>query len=192
MNLAHRHLTFFRKPPRSYGADLKPVGEVVSERVWRAMIDSSALLHQLGIRHILVGGLAVGAHGYPRVTKSVDFLVDDSAWTQIEGGLVVMRAGLPVQAHGVAVDALSIGDDEHHLLAALDAAELSEGVPVAPVEALVYTKLVSRRSKDLQDVVELVRAGLDVDKVRGYLERHAGALRSRFEQAVEIAEREEE
>ena len=102
-----------------------------------------------------------------------------------------MRAGLPLQAHGVAVDALSIRDDERHLLAALDAAEVSEGVPVAPAGALVYTKLASPRSKDLQDVVELVRAGLDVDGVRAYLDRYAPALRARFEQAVDTVLREE-
>lgn len=77
-----------------------------------------------------------------------------------------MRAGLPVEAHGVAVDTLSIRDDEKHLLAALQASEVSEGVPVAPVEAVVYLKLVSPRAKDRLDLVELVRAGIDVKQVR--------------------------
>lgn len=123
------------------------------------MIDSSALLSTLGVRHALVGDLAVGAHGWPRATTGVDFLVDETAWKKTEGGLVVMRSGLPVEAHGVPVDTLSIRDDEKHLQTAIDGAETSEGVPVAPAEAIVYMKLASPRSKDRQDVIELVRAG---------------------------------
>jgi hypothetical protein len=71
------------------------VAEVVSDRIWRAMVDGSAALSQLGVGHALVGALAVGAHGWPRATGDVDFLVDDSAWTKTPAGLVVMRAGLP-------------------------------------------------------------------------------------------------
>ena len=135
---------------------MRPVAEVVSDRVWKAMVDSSRALDELGIGHALVGALAVGAHGWPRATKGVDFLVDDSAWIKTEAGLVVMRAGLPVEAHGVAVDTLSVRDDEKHLLGAIEAPEMSEGVPVAPVEALIYLKLVSPRSKDRLDLIELV------------------------------------
>jgi hypothetical protein len=185
-------MTFSRNRPRRERADLRPVAEVVSEKVWKAMIDASRALDELGIGHALVGGLAVGAHGWPRTTKDVDFLVDDSAWIKTEAGLVVMRAGLPVEAHGVAVDTLSVRDDEQHLLAAIEAPELSEGVPVAPVEAVIYLKLVSPRSKDRLDLVELVRAGVDLERVRAYLDRHAPSLRSKFEDIVRTSEEEEE
>ncbi len=185
-------MSFSRRPRKRPGADLKPVSEVVSDRVWRAMIDSSSLLTKLGVGHALVGGLAVGAHGWPRATKDVDFLVDDTAWQKTDSGVVVMRTGLPVQAHGVPVDTLSIRDDEKHLQAAIDSAERSEGVPVAPVEAVVYMKLASPRSRDHQDVIELVRAGIDVEKVRRYLERHAPYLGDGFDEAVKTAAREEE
>lgn len=173
------------------GADLKPVAEIVSPRVWRAMVDGSSLLTSLGVRHALVGALAVGAHGWPRATKDVDFLVDDSAWLKTEGGLVVMRAGLPIEAHGVAIDTLSIREDEKHLEAAITSAEVSEGVPVAPVEALVYMKLASPRAKDRLDIIELVKAGLDRDGVRRYLEAFAPQMKDRFENAVQAAEAEE-
>lgn len=143
------------------------------------------------MRHALVGALAVGAHGWPRVTKDVNFLVDDSAWIKTPSGLVVMRAGLPVEAHGVAVDTLSIRDEENHLRTALAAPEMSEGVPVAPVEAVIYLKLVSPRLKDRLDVVELVRSGIEVKRVRAYLDEHAPHLRDKFEEIVRTAEEEE-
>ena len=192
MNLARRHMTFSRRGAKRVRADLRPVAEVVSERVWKAMIDASRVLDDLGIRHALVGGLAVGAHGWPRATKDVDFLVDDSAWIKTEGGLVVMRAGLPVEAHGVAVDTLSIRDEEGHLRKALEETEISEGVPVAPLEALVYLKLVSPRSKDRLDLIQLVLAGTDVERVRTYLQKNATDLLAKFEEIVRTAEEEEE
>jgi hypothetical protein len=155
------------------------------------MIDASRALDELGVGHALVGALAVGAHGWPRATKGVDFLVDDSAWIKTAAGLVVMRAGMPVEAHGVAVDTLSIRDEEKHLLAAIETPDVSEGVPVAPVEAVIYLKLVSPRSKDRLDLVELVRAGVDLPEVRAYLDRYAPTLRAKFEDIVQSAEEED-
>jgi hypothetical protein len=184
-------MTFSRGRRRKAGADLKPVAEVVSDRVWKAMVDSSQALDQLGVGHALVGALAVGAHGWARATKDVDFLVDDSAWIKTPAGLVVMRAGLPVEAHGVAVDTLSVRDEERHLLAAIQAPQISEGIPVAPVEAVFYLKLVSPRSKDRLDLLELVRAGIDVESVGDYLDRHAPDLRAKFDDIVRTAEEEE-
>lgn len=185
-------MTFFRQPSHRAGADLGPVAEVVSDKVWRAMHDASALLQQLGVKHALVGGLAVGAHGWPRATKDVDFIVDDSAWLKTDAGLVVMRAGLPVQAHGVAIDTLSVRDDERHLLGAIETPEVSEGVPVAPIEAVIYMKLSSPRSKDRQDVIELVRAGADVGVLRRYLDAHAPHLVAALDEVVKTVEREED
>ena len=45
--------------------DLKLVEAVVAPRITQAMRTASAQLSKVGIRHALVGGLAVGAHGYP-------------------------------------------------------------------------------------------------------------------------------
>lgn len=191
MNLARRHMTFSRGRLKRSTPDLVPVAEVVSESVWRAMVDASRLLDELGIKHVLVGALAVGAHGWARATKDVDFLVDDSAWIKIETGLIVMRAGLPVEAHGVPVDTLSIRDDERHLLSAFESPIISEGVPIAPVEALIYLKLVSPRSKDRVDVLELVRAGIDLERVRSYLRLHAPGLLDKLDEIALAAQEED-
>ena len=41
----------------------------VSPRVLDAMQRASQTMRAMGVRHIVVGGLAVGAHGYPRATS---------------------------------------------------------------------------------------------------------------------------
>jgi hypothetical protein len=53
-------------------------------------------------------------------------------------------------------------------------------------------KLKSPRHKDRTDVIELVKAGLDVDRCREYLSAHAPSLVSEFDDAVSRALSEDE
>jgi hypothetical protein len=55
---------------------------------------------------------------------------------------------------------------------------------VVPIEALVYMKLKARRRRDMVDVVELVKAGTDAKRVRGYLARHDQDLLPAFDELV--------
>lgn len=158
---------------------------VVSPRVLDAMRAASNAMTALGVRHLVVGGLAVGANGYPRATSDVDFLVGDEAFEHHAAGIVTMR--VPVQVNGVAVDCLSIASDEGHLLEALAAGPGS----FAPAPVLVYLKLKSPRFKDRADIVELIKAGIDVDDSRQYLLRHAPHFVESFDDAVRTARAEE-
>ncbi len=148
---------------------------------------ASEALAKAGIRHVVVGGLAVGANGYPRATKDVYFLVGGEAFEHHAGGLVTLRAGVPFQVNGVAVDFLSADTDESFLEDALRA------TPGSFIEAppLVYLKLKSPRLKDRADVVELIKAGIDVDACRAYLSAHAPGYLDSFEDAVHRASTEE-
>jgi hypothetical protein len=64
---------------------------------------------------------------------------------------------------------------------------MSEGLPIVPIEALIYMKLVAKRRKDLVDVVELVKAGADVALVRDYLSQYAVDLVPMFEELANEA-----
>ncbi len=173
--------------------DVSNLDGVVAEPILTAMRKTSERLTQLGIRHALVGGLAVGAHGYPRATKDVDWLVGNEAFQLHEGGGVSMAPGVPIQFEGVAVDQLSIGDREQHLIEALQRAKVSNGIPVAPMEALVYLKIKSPRRKDAVDIVEFLRVRhLEIDAVRNYVRTHAPNLLPKLEALVEDATGEEE
>lgn len=144
---------------------------VVAREVLEAMEIASAALKQVGVRHVVVGGLAVGANGFPRATRDVDFLVGDEAFERHEGGLVTLRQGVPVEVNRVAVDFIGADANESFLAAALEAeaGSIIEGPP------LVYMKLKSPRHKDRTDVIELVKAGLDVDRCREFLGQRAPA-----------------
>lgn len=167
--------------------DLSLLDDVVASKVLDAMKAATGALTKLGIRHVLVGGLAVGANGNPRATKDVDFLVGDEAFDHQPGGFVTMKPGVPIQINGVPIDLLSIQVGEEHLFAALEAPMGS----VMEAPPLVYLKLKSPRQKDRADVVELVKAGIAIDACRAYLVKHAPDLAVLFEDAVLKAAAEE-
>jgi hypothetical protein len=161
---------------------------VVAPEVLEAMAVASAALKRAGVRHVVVGGLAVGANGFPRATSDVDFLVGDEAFERHEGGLVTLRSGVPFQVNQVAVDFISADESEGFLAEALQA----EAGSIVEGPTLVYLKLKSPRHKDRTDVIELIKAGLDVARCRDYLSAHAPSFVGEFEDAVRRARAEEE
>ncbi len=170
--------------------DLSLPAGVVRSEVIEALRAASQQFTKLGIRHALCGGLAVGAWGYPRATRDVDFLVGNEAFIVHGGGFVTFAPGVPITFKGVAVDSISASEDEGFLAEALDRATTREGIPILPLEALVYMKLKSPRERDRVDVIEMVKAGIAADRVEEWLERHAPAMAQRFRSAVEQAKRE--
>ena len=167
--------------------DLALLVDVVAAKVLEALRLASEALTAAQVRHVVVGGLAVGANGHPRATKAVDFLVGDEAFEH-HGKLVSLRAGLPFQVDGVAVDFLSAGKDEPFLADAL-AAPPGSVIEAAP---LVYLKLKASRMQDRADVVALIKASLDVEVCRAYLILHAPALVERFEDLIAVAAAEQD
>lgn len=172
--------------------DISLLEGVVAPRILEAMILASAQLRHAGVRHALVGGLAVGAYGYPRATRDVDFLVGDEAFEFWPSGIITMRPGVPISIGNVAVDSLSIAEGESYLNAAVDAPHMNRGIPVAPVEVLIYLKLKSPRQKDAADIVELLKAGVDEGVVNAYLLAYAPSLLGRFRRFVILAAGEED
>jgi hypothetical protein len=162
------------------------LADVVSPKVLDAYRRASEALTNAGVRHVLIGGLAVGANGYPRNTKDVDFLVGAEAFEHHPGGLVTLRAGVPFQVNGVAVDFLSPEPDEGFLERCLDATPGS----IVPAGPLIYLKLKASRLRDQTDVVELVKTSLDIVGVRAYLATNAPHMIERFDVLVARAQTE--
>jgi len=67
---------------------LDALADVVSPTILQRASDVSAELRKLGVRHALIGGLAVGVHGHVRATKDVDFLVGGEAFASMSPRLV--------------------------------------------------------------------------------------------------------
>jgi hypothetical protein len=162
--------------------------DVVAPKVLDALRLASEALTLAHVRHVVVGGLAVGANGYPRATRDVDFLVGAEAFHHHASGLVTMRPEIPFQVNGVAVDLLSPEMHEPFLEATLSAppGSMMEAAP------LVYLKLKSPRRKDHVDVIEMIKGGIDTTHCREYLAAHAPDFVTAFDECVSRAEAEED
>lgn len=170
---------------RRRGGTLEERLEVLNPRVVRALRAAHEAYTALGVRHALIGGLAVGVHGHARATRDVDFLVGPEAF-ETHGVLVSFKPGIPQSAEGVSVDSLLPPQEYESLLSeALDDAEVIDGVPVIRPEPLVLMKLIAGRRQDLADIAALLRIGaVDVSSVRASLEEMDAALREEFEALV--------
>ncbi|HEV2852086.1 MAG TPA: hypothetical protein VHC97_04705 [Thermoanaerobaculia bacterium] len=174
--------------------DLKLTRGIVAPEILRAVGLASQKLREANIPHALAGGLAVGAHGYPRTTDDVDFLVGDEAFDKHEGGFVTLKVPL-IAIGNVRVDFVSIDEskgEERQLRPAVEEPPQSDGVPIVPLPALVYMKLKAGRQKDTADLVELLKRGrVDLEAMDQYLEEYAPEQLRRWQRVKEIAAREE-
>lgn len=162
--------------------DLAEVFAFVAPPIRDAALAVARQLESLQVSYALAEGLAVGAHGYVRATKDVDFLVGEEAFER-HGVLVTFKPGIPIQVGGVTIDylsgaALNLPEDT------LSDLPLSENIPVVRLEVLLQMKLIARRRQDQLDVVELIKAGADVRKTRAHLQRHAPDLLPLFEELL--------
>jgi len=158
----------------------------VAPRVRDAAVKTATQLDHLGIRYALAGGFAVGAYGYVRATVDVDFLVGEEAFEHF-GPLVTFKAGVPIEVDGIRIDYLSPISLGPQLEDVLDHPPVSEGIAVVPIEVLIHMKLVAKRRKDQVDIIELVKAGVDLKRVRRYLDQYARDLVPLFDELVDEA-----
>ena len=176
-------MSYAQTPRRQVNLD---IFRFVAPRVRDAAVKAATQLERLGIRHALAGGFAVGAHGYVRATVDVDFLVGEEAFEH-HGSLVTFKAGVPIEVDGIRIAYLSPVSLGPQLEEVLDHPPTSEGLAVVPIDVLVYMKLAARRRKDQLDVIELVKAGADLKRVRGYVEQYARDLIPLFDELVDEA-----
>jgi hypothetical protein len=154
----------------------------------RAVLEVSRMLAAAGIRHALVGALAANAYrSRPRTTEDIDFLVGDEAFERHPGGFVTMRVPV-VEFDGIDVDQIPLSEPVRpHEEGALRDAWMSEGVPIAPVEAIVVMKLLAGRTQDLADIEAIVGSGADRDSLRAAVDEaaphRAGTLAKLFDNA---------
>ncbi len=156
----------------------EPLADTVAPAVLLKASEVSRRLSEAGVPHALIGGLAVGVHGYPRATKDVDFLVGVEAFESMSPFLVYRDDLNDLPKVGV-VDLLAVPSEfpalSEHLIASAPAE-----IPVIPVEALILLKLHANRPQDRVDVTALLKAGANVAEVQDYLHARAPELASRF------------
>lgn len=155
--------------------------EVVSPAILRRAGEVSRLLRELEIPHALIGGLAVGLHGYPRATAVVDFLVGQAAFAST-APIQVFREELRDLARVGETDIMSVPDKYPGLV---DELRLEDDLPVISLRGLVLIELDANRARDRDDVRALLeRSPEQVRAVRDYLLAQAPELISRLAEVL--------
>ena len=95
----------------------------------------------------------------------MDFLVGEEAFEH-HGSVVAFKAGVPIEVDGIRIDYVSPISLGQQLDEVLDHPLMNEGLAVVPIEVLFYVKLTAKRRRDLVDVIELIKAGADLNRVR--------------------------
>jgi hypothetical protein len=182
------HLSYFRGAMGPVETSFQAALRAVSPAVGTAAREASRRLGELGIRHALVGGLAVAAHGAPRNTTDVDFLVGLEAF-EGSGLVLTHRQGVPVKVAQVAVDLLPAEEPslERALDEAMAAARDTGDPPVIGLPVLVQMKLRALRPHDQDDVRRLIQAGADLGALRAHLAAAEPALLSRLDYVLSRA-----
>lgn len=157
-----------------------------------------AALSAAGLPHILIGGLALGAHGHARATRDADLLaplgaLDDAVWAPLraEGASVDLRRGEPGdplvgvvrvrRRSGAPTDVVVLGRWTDAMYDRASPPVVLRGAPVRVVDAadLILLKLYADGPVDRADVAALL--GLDPglgEVVEARLDAAAGPCRA--------------
>ena len=177
------------RPPPS----IQTLVEAGLQDVLSALSEVSHQLSEAGIRHVVVGGLAIGVYGWPRATREVDLLLGMEVFGRLPSGELEPRVALPEIVEGIPINYMYIDVAGKFLDLALDAPLFSNGIPFAPPEVLVCTKLLRLAMRDQADIVQILKAKLvDRKRIRAFLGARQPPLLGPFDALVSQADAESE
>ena len=143
---------------------------------WREFIE---LLNSCGVEYVVVGGHAVGYHGYPRYTGGIDFFIRPSEENASRVAEVLVKFGfdgaeelrkdlqetdkiIQLGRPPNRIDLLtSISEVDFDEAQDSSVAAVMDGIPVRMIgrEALLKNKRATARAKDLADAEEIEKTG---------------------------------
>ena len=140
--------------------------------VWETLRDLERRLNEAGIDYVVVGGLALNAHNYPRQTVDVDVVLTAQGFAELrkryEGSAYTPAKGAPRRfvdpKSEVTIDVLIAGElagkrgkNPSVRFPEPSEAELHADLRTVSLARLIELKLVTWRYKDWGDAVELIR-----------------------------------
>lgn len=173
-------------------ASIDNLRATVPEALRAAAVEASEMLRAAGIRHVLVGGVAVSCNGYGRTTQNVDVGVEQKAF-EYRDKAMFLRIGLPFKILGIPIHYIAPHDPfEVAMLEKYLEVPAPGHVPVLQIGPLTVMKLIARRYKDIADLVELFKR-MPTDHlriVREFVMDNLPSQVSMFDEVVACAEAE--
>lgn len=161
-------------------------------------------LEKAKVPYVIVGGMALTAHGYERMTKDVDVLLTREGLAEFRR-LYVPKNYEPVQGLprrfvdkknqrtvGILVTGLYPGSGKPGPIAFPNPSEVGESIKAIHylnLQTLIQLKLAARRHRDFGDVVELIRFN---NRHEAFAERLHPTLRRDYLECLDEKRREDE
>lgn len=149
----------------------------------------SEIFRKSGVKHVVVGGLAVGANGYLRNTNNLDFLVDDNAFIFTDK-VVYVRRDLPIKYSGTRVNWVSMRPSEEPTFGKYLLLPARDQVPIMPIEPLIGMKLIANRHKDRTDIIELIKIRSNLTPITEFVAANLPQLLPLLNELINCAEEE--
>ena len=164
---------------------------IASLALHTAASEVSEMLRHSGVRHVVVGGVAVSCNGYSRTTSNVDYAVGPCAF-EYRNKALYLRPDLPVKYLGIPIHYVAPTNPfERAMLERYMVIPDRGQVPILPVKPLIVMKLISHRHKDLADLVELLKRRIsEIEDIRAFVGENLPAQKDTFDELVACAESE--
>jgi hypothetical protein len=163
---------------------------IASLALHTAASEVSEMLRHSGVRHTVVGGVAVSCNGYARTTSNVDYAVEAAAF-EYRTKALYLRPDLPVKYLGIPIHYVTANPFEQAMLDQYMVIPDRGQVPILPIKPLFVMKLISRRHKDLADLVELLKRWTrEINDIRAFVIENLPAQKDMFDELVACAESE--
>jgi hypothetical protein len=161
--------------------------------------DSIALIKKMaeeqGFQAVLIGGVALQVYGSPKLTKDIDFALDqpiEDLGTLRETRPISFGGARYAAPNGTMID-LIVRNDEYSKLyedAIIGSIVTPEGIPIVTPEHLAAMKLAAGREHDILALKWMIRQPelLDIKKARALVYRFMGRYaQDRFDDIVDQA-----
>jgi hypothetical protein len=161
--------------------------------------DSIALIKKMAVEQgfhvVLIGGVALQVYGSPKLTKDIDFALDQPLEDQgtLRKTKPISFGGARYAAPNGAMIDLIVRNDEYAKLyedAIVSSIETPEGIPIVTPEHLAAMKLAAGREHDILALKWMIRQAdlLDIKKTRALVYRFMGRYaQDRFDDIVDQA-----
>jgi len=149
----------------------------------------SEVFRKTGVKHVVVGGLAVGANGYLRNTNNIDFLVDSNAFI-FRDKVEYVRSDLPIKYFGTRVNWVSLAPSEEPIFGKFLLLPTQGQVPIMPIEPLIGMKLIAARHKDRTDIIELIKVRSNLTSITEFVSTNIPHLLPLLDKLIICAEEE--
>lgn len=136
---------------------------MLPEELVKTLLEVRDKLNSAGINYRVGGGVAVGAHSRARTTEDIDIIVSIKDKDKIQSMFKTEQLsmdiwdGLTTKVNNIDIDFIFSESKEDFFFNDKHEYPTQSNINVLSVYNLIYMKILSKRSKDMNDVIQMLK-----------------------------------